>query len=402
MAIVQLRTTGVAKGGEAVAREASGRVVFVEGALAGELVAAELTEERRDFARARVLSVIEPAPDRVDPPCPVVRAGCGGCDLQHASIDAQVELKVGIVRDALVRLGKVDDPPTIDVVRLPAERYRTSVHGLADGGRFALRRRHSHDPVALDSCLVLHPLIDELVHEGRFGEATGVTLRCGARTGERLAIVSPTSQGVTLPADVRVVGLDELRSGRRAWIHEEIAGVRLRVSAESFFQARPDGADALVAAVARAVGPLAPDERVVDAYAGVGLFSATVAARASVVAVERSASSVADARVNLAGVRARIVRVDVERFRAQPADVVIADPARAGLAKVAAAKLAATGASRFVLVSCDPASFGRDVGLLRASGYALKGIELVDLFGHTSHIELVSTFSRQGGGGQKR
>jgi 23S rRNA (uracil1939-C5)-methyltransferase len=396
MSLVELRTTGAAKGGEAVAREPSGRVVFVEGALAGEVVTAELVDERRDFARARVVSVLERAEARVEPPCPAVHAGCGGCDLQHAGVDAQAELKAGIVRDALARLAKLEDVPPIDIVRLPTEGYRTNVRGLVVDGRFALRRRHSHDAVTIDSCLVLHPLLDELVREGRFGDATGVTLRCGVRTGERLAVLTPSVSGVALPADVRVVGEDELASGKRAWIHEEVAGVRLRVSAQSFFQARPDGADALVAAVARATGRLAPGTRVVDAYAGVGLFSATVAvpAGAAVLAVERAASSVADARVNLAGTGARIVRSDVERFRPQPADVVIADPARTGLGRVAARRLAATGAARFVLVSCDPAAFARDAGLLRDAGYTLDRIELVDLFGHTSHIELVSTFSR--------
>jgi 23S rRNA (uracil1939-C5)-methyltransferase len=389
---VELRTTAIAKGGEAVAREASGRVVFIEGALAGETVTADIVDERRDFARARVVSVIEPSADRVSPPCGFVAVGCGGCDLQHASVDAQVAMKAGIVRDALARSARVDPLPPIEVIRLAADGYRTTVHGLVVDGRFALRRRHSHDPVAISSCMVLHPLLDELVRDGDFGGATEVTLRAGARTGERLAVVSPTADGVVLPPDVRVVGADELRAGKRAWIHEVVAGVRLRISAESFFQARPDGADALVDAVRRAAGPLGSDDRVVDAYAGVGLFAATVAATSRVIAVERNASSVADARVNLADVRARIVRADVERFRPVAADVVIADPARTGLGRVAAHKLAATGAPRLVLVSCDPAAFARDVGLLRHEGYALDRVELVDLFGHTSHIELVSTF----------
>jgi 23S rRNA (uracil1939-C5)-methyltransferase len=393
--IVELRTTGMAKGGEAVARESSGRVVFVEGALTGELVEAELTDERRDFARARLRQVLEAAPERVTPPCPALLAGCGGCDLQHATVDAQIEVKLGIVRDALTRLAKLQSLPAIDVVRLPVAGYRTTVHGLVSNGRFALRRRHSHEAIELDSCLVLHPLLDQLVREGNFGRAGSVTLRCGARTGERMAIVSPSADGVVLPDDVRVVGSDELHAGRRAWFHEEIAGVRFRISAPSFFQARPDGADALVAAVDAAVGPIDDHTRVVDAYAGVGLFSATVARdAASIVAVERSASSNADARINLADLRARVVRADVERLRPTPADVVIADPARAGLGRRAVERLAATGASVLALVSCDPAAFARDVGLLRDAGYELERTTLVDLFGHNSHIELVSTFRR--------
>ncbi|HEX7094604.1 MAG TPA: TRAM domain-containing protein [Acidimicrobiales bacterium] len=393
MPIVQLRTTGFAKGGDAVAREPSGRVVFVDGALAGELVEAEVVEEHRDFARARLVRVIDAASHRVEPPCPMVARGCGGCDLQHVAVPEQVALKAGIVRDALGRIAKVFDIP-VEVVTLPVDGYRTTVRGVVQDGRFALRRRRSHDAVALDTCVVLHPLLDELVQEGRFGSASEVTLRCGARTGERLAIVAPSVEGVSLPDDVRVVGADELRRGARAWFHEVVDGRTFRISAESFFQARPDGAEALVSLVRTAVGELDADARLVDAYAGVGLFAATLRGAATAVAVERSASAVADARSNLAGTGTRIVPSAVERFRPQRADVVVADPARSGLGRVAAARLAATGAPRFVLVSCDPAAFARDVGLLRAEGYRLVRTTLVDLFGHTSHVELVSVFER--------
>ena len=89
-------------------------------------------------------------------------------------------------------------------------------------------------------------MLDELIVEGTFGAATEVTLRVGAETGERLALVAPTRDGVRLPDDVRVVGADELAAGKRAWIHEIVAGRRWRISAESFFQTRPDGAAALV------------------------------------------------------------------------------------------------------------------------------------------------------------
>lgn len=391
--IVELRTTAIAKGGDAVAREASGRVVFVEGALAGEVVEAELVAERHDYARARVLRVVDAAAGRAVPPCPMVERGCGGCDLQHATPDTQRALKRDIVCDALTRIAKRPDVD-VRVVTLPTEGYRTTVRGVVRDGRFALRRRHSHDPVVIDQCLVLHPLLDELVREGDFGAAQEVTLRCGARTGERLAIVTPTAEGVSLPDDVRVIGADQLRHGRRAWIHEEVDGRRFRISARSFFQTRADGADALVAQVREAVGDVDETTRLVDAYAGVGLFAATVGAPTRAIAVERNPSSVADARVNLADTGARIVRSDVERFRPVPADVVIADPARTGLGRAAVERLAATGAPRLVLVSCDPAAFARDVGLLAAAGYELEQTTLVDLFGHTSHVELVSRFTR--------
>jgi 23S rRNA (uracil1939-C5)-methyltransferase len=234
--------------------------------------------------------------------------------------------------------------------------------------------------------------------DGRFGDADEVTLRVGARTGERLALLTPTvGAEVSLPSDVVVVGADELRAGRRAWIHEEVAGRRFRISAESFFQTRVDGAEALVAEVGRLVTDASSDGStgsMADLYCGVGLFAATVGADRHVVAVERSRSSVADARVNLEGLDVRVVRSAVERWRPSPVDVVVADPARHGLARDGVARVDATGARCLVLVSCDAGALGRDAGLLAKAGWSHDGSTLVDLFPDTPHVEVVSRFVR--------
>jgi tRNA/tmRNA/rRNA uracil-C5-methylase (TrmA/RlmC/RlmD family) len=127
----------------------------------------------------------------------------------------------------------------------------------------------------------------------------------------------------------------------------------------------------------------------------VGLFAGTVAARRSVVGVERSATSVADARQNLGDVDARVVKVAMARWRPSPADVVVADPARSGLAKEGVAAVVGTGAPFCVLISCDPAALGRDAALLAEAGYEHVGSTVIDLFGHTSHIEVVSGFQKR-------
>ena len=143
-------------------------------------------------------------------------------------------------------------------------------------------------------------------------------------------------------------------------------------------------------------GPLDPTDRFVDLYGGVGLFSVGLGATSPLL-VERSASSVADARVNLAGADARFVRVAVERWRPSHADVVVADPARSGLGAEGVGPLVATGAERVALVSCDPASMARDVALLISRpATRSQGVELVDLFPNTHHIEAVTTLRRSG------
>ena len=390
----QLRTTGVAKGGAAIARDADGRVVFVRGALPDEVVRAEIVDVKRDFATAEVREVIEASTWRIEPPCPAVAAGCGGCDLQHASLEGQRALKVRIVEDALTRIARVREYPAIDVVALPGVAYRTIVRGVVTKGRFAYRRRASHEAIDIGTCLVAHPLLDALIRDGAFGRTHEVTLRCGANTGERLVLASPRAKGIVVAEDVIVVGRDALRRGGAACLHEDVAGVRFRISAGSFFQGRVDGAAALVDAVGDYLAGSPSEGLAIDLYSGVGLFAATVLARwPAVLAVEQSASALEDCRRNAPG--ARVVRGDVDEWQPEAASVVVADPSRHGLGPAAADRVAATGAAHVVLVSCDPAAFGRDVALLQARGYTLRALRLVDLFPQTSHAEVVSRFDRE-------
>ncbi len=389
-----LEITAVVAGGDGLGRDADGRVTFVAGALPGEMVTVDVVRRKKDFARGTVREVLDPSPDRVAPPCPFVAAGCGGCDWQHVRPSSQRRLKAAIVADALRRQAKVD--VTVDEgPDLAATGYRTMLRGVASGGRFGLRRRHSHEAIGVGPCLVAHPLVDELVTEGRFPDGE-VVLRAGARTGERLVVVDADADAAQVPDGVRVVSAAELAAGRRAWFHEQAAGQRWRISARSFFQARPDGAEELVDAVGRAVdGALPMGGHLVDLYGGVGLFAGALGRAGAVTVVEQSAAAAADARVNLADRDARVVRADVDHWGPAKADVVVADPARTGLGARAVAKVVATHAPRLALVSCDAAALGRDTRLLQDAGYDLVWSQLVDLFPHTAHVEVVSRFDRR-------
>ncbi|MDH3707499.1 MAG: TRAM domain-containing protein [Acidimicrobiia bacterium] len=381
--------------GAGVGRDDDGRVVFVPGALLDETIEVEVVEEKKRHATARLVAVIDPSPDRIEPTCPMVAAGCGGCDMRHATPDAQRRIKELVVTDALTRIGRLDDPPAPTTVELAPDGHRSTVRCVVSEGRAGYRRRRSHEALIVDACPVVHPLLEELIVDGRYDGCTEVTLRVGARTGERLVLADPIAAGVHVPPDVVVVGADELRAGRRAWYHEEAAGRQWRISARSFFQARADGADALVTAVDEALGTIGEvgrDGHLVDLYGGVGLFAGSLGWQGNITLVERAASAVADARVNLAERSVKVLSSPVEKWRPGPAVAVVADPARKGLGRQGVEQIVGTGALRVVLVSCDAGALGRDAGLLTGAGYRLDRVTLVDLFPQTSRLEAVSRF----------
>jgi 23S rRNA (uracil1939-C5)-methyltransferase len=381
VATVQLRPDRFAAGGEAIARDADGRIVFVRGALPGETVTAELVHEKRDWARAHVIDVVEASTDRITPPCRSRLAGCGGCGWMHLDLDAQRRAKLTIVEEALRRTGGLVEPVMTLGPGVDSEGYRTTGR-VAPGpsGAAGFRAEGSHDVVAAPACLVLHPTLRELLAAIRLDPGVEATLRMSVATGDVVARWDRSKGAVHgLPPEVQ-------RSGAAA-IVEDVHGHRLRVSIGSFFQSGPQAAALLVDAVRRAAPELVDAAVVVDAYAGVGMFAVCATTPEAYVVAE----------VNLSDRRHVIVRGEVGGWRASPdleVDVVIADPARSGLGAPGTAALVRVGAPVIVVVSCDPASLARDAKLLHRAGYGHVSSEVIDTFPQTTHIEVVSRFER--------
>jgi 23S rRNA (uracil1939-C5)-methyltransferase len=397
--IVELQVIDTARDGAGIARADNGLVVFVEGALPGETVEATVFQQDKRWSRARILRIVSPSPHRVEVLCRHRTEGCGGCDLLHVDPGHQAVMKAGMVTDQLARADVAF--PDAEIRPLMNDHGRTTVRAAVVGGRAGYRAGGSHEVIIPRSCSAVDPGVEELLLDGRFDEATEVTIRVGARTGDRIVIVDGGDpEEVDVPEDVLVVSINELDAGLRAWIHEEAAGRRWRISARSFFQNRPAGVDALVEVVDAMVTALAPTANgpMVDAYAGVGIFAGTVGAGRSVTAVERGKASLADARVNL-GARikdgsVRIAPSTVEQWKATPAQVVVADPARAGLDRDSVRVLLKCQPDLFVLIGCDHSSFARDAALLAKAGMRLERLVVVDLFPGTSHVETVGAFIR--------
>ena len=165
--------TALAPGGEAIGRH-EGLVVFVTGGLPGDAVEVELTERRRNFARGRVVRVLQAAPERVAPPCPLF-GRCGGCTWQHIAYDAQVRFKTEIVREQIARIGKLSAVEVRPCVPSPqAYGYRSRARLAHDGtGSWGFRSANSHAVVPVPHCPVLTPELNaELATLSRRAPAT--------------------------------------------------------------------------------------------------------------------------------------------------------------------------------------------------------------------------------------
>lgn len=402
-------------GGSCLARLDDGEIVFVDGAIPGETVEAEMGGRRGGVWWARTVSVVEASPDRVVPPCPYVPE-CGGCDLQHVAYRAQLQLKVAIVTDCLRRQG-VPIPGAVPVHGMADPwRYRwrgefhvvPGSHGLADAG-LGFNRARSWTAIAVDDCLIHHRAITDSLPELR------EVVRRGGRPGLSVLHLTVGDDGRELlirPRPPRALDPDVLAAAamRRAqpprWVTEatslSLDGRQLRVDPDSFIQVNQSQCRVLYDRVRSLLGPVR-GRRIVDAYAGIGALAILLAsAGADVVCIESNRAAarlgLLNARIAEASDRVRYLAQTVEEAlpTVDSVDAVVLDPPRAGCSGAVTGWLALSGPSRIVYVSCDPATLARDLHVLCVSGpYELEQLEVVDMFPQTHHVECVAALHRQ-------
>lgn len=409
MATEDVELSGFAHGGEAVGRLPDGRAVFVGHAIPGERVRVELVQDRRRWARARLLEVLEPSEDRVDPPCPYFApTACGGCVLQHIAPPRRRQLLRQVVTDQIQRLGRIADPPVDDVVEAGEYHYRSRARfGVGPDGHVGFRRAASADLLPIKHCLLLDQpttAVHTDVLSGWSG-AREVEVRA-AGAGSAIVVHPAAAPGnVTVPPTDRPVAVAR-RNGTSATaageptLTEHVAGFSFRVSPTSFFQSNRRGAEALLEIV-RSEAAVTPGEAVLDLYSGVGLFARGLAADGGdVTAVEGHPASSADAAHNLAAV-AEPVRAPVDEALGALAAagrrvaVTVLDPPRVGAGADVVTAIAGLTERRIIYVSCDPAALGRDIATLAALGWQLQRAVPVDQFAQTASIETVATFTRR-------
>lgn len=426
-----------AAGGWMIARH-EGQVVLVTGAIPGERVVAGIERAERTVAYGVAIDVLEPHADR--------RRWkgdwtCGGISYAFIAYPRQLGLKAEVIADAFARLAHLPLPSPVTVVPSEERGYRMRARFHVREGRIGFYRESTHD---LCDAASTGQLLDDTIRtldrvgmrlkkldarpiavielaENAAASERVLHLQLRAGRGVRTAAYAPLAgvRGLTGVTSALSTGAPTVRLGGDAHVHDDLTlplggtslqarpgstspRARLRRHARSFFQGNRYLLAALVGAVVDAVG-VAPDDEILDLYAGVGLLAVALAASGwqRVVAVEGDRWSGEDLRTNAAPFGERIavqlgsVEESLRRRTGPPAAAIVVDPPRTGLSKDAADLIAAHGARRIIYVSCDIATLARDARKIVDAGYELASVEALDLFPNTPHVETIAVFTRE-------
>jgi len=370
--LYQYNVTGVklVASGLTLSRDEDGEILFVEKLLPGENALVAETYRKGKTRFARIETLISTSEHRVNEPCEYVAKGCGGCDWQHIDTEAQLNFKREIIVDALVRIGKVGTEEEVEELvlntsALTTTNYRTSARIFTNRENWGFKKAHSNETVFVEKCIVLNSETQQLAYDA----------------------ASAYSQ---------IDGENELSIRRSP---DVFMGDKIRVSQKSFYQSHIDAPKVLTEFVLEQSKLLGDNLQCVDLYCGVGIFAIALAkAGHKVVAVEGNPHAVKDAKINANDLDVEVINKDVSKYRYQKdlpkCDLLVADPSREGITKLAIDGVLSADAKTIILISCDPAAGARDILLLRNAGYSVNLVKPFDLFGNTHHVEMATVLTK--------
>jgi tRNA/tmRNA/rRNA uracil-C5-methylase (TrmA/RlmC/RlmD family) len=385
---LRVKIEKVAHGGVFVARH-EGRVIFVTGAIDGEVVDVEVTEDAGKFLRASVTNVVEASEYRQPHFWKAAREGAGGAEFGHINLSHQRELKSQVLAEALQRMAGIDLETKVEACPQETDglHYRTRVQLNVDAsGTAGPMRPRSNEAVFSPTLPLAVTEIEEL----------GLQLKNW--NGVKKISIAASSTG-----DLQWLVDDKLNGSER--LVERAAGRTFRLSSGAFWQVHKDAATLLTKAVFDAAELLEfdPAKPALDLYAGAGLFAATMAAKygsTSFTAVENNKQAVADgtkSAIDLSNLK--FEKSDVLQYlrvaSAKPGsfDTVVLDPPRSGAAGKVIEQLIKLKPRNIIYVACDPVALARDLGSLSKAGYQLRGLQAFDIFPHTHHFEAVAALT---------
>lgn len=391
---IELTLERPAHSGYAVGRH-DGKTIFVRYGLPGERVRARITQDKKSFAFADTIEVLDASSERVTLHCPHFGV-CGGCHWQHASYAEQLRIKRQVVAEQFARVAGITDVDIHEVIPSSHE-YGYRVHATFHGstaGYLGYVGADARQVVRIDTCPILREdltnAFDSLQMRRRLYPPDE---RLRLQVGDDGA-VSHAHMQASDDDDDHAVGHD---SNNIEAVTYTIKGRTFRCSAGAFFQVNPPQAEHLIDQALLRLD-LQGNETVLDLYSGGGLFSAFIAPEAEkVIAVEGAPLSVEDARVNLSDYgNVEFHAGWVENvIHGMDADAALVDPPRAGMKPTALTALINCQPKRIAYVSCDPATLARDAKRFIDSGYELTDVQPVDMFPQTYHIECIAGFVRK-------
>ena len=426
-----------------------GYIWFIKDAVKGDVVEAKAMKMKKSYGFARLMRVITPSPDRIEPACPVARQ-CGGCQLQAMSYESQLKFKENKVYNNLRRIGGFTDIPFLPIMGMDEPwRYRNKAqfpfgrnkNGEIVTGFYAGR---THDIIPQEDCLlgveenkkILESIKEYMIenHVAPYEEETHqglirhALIRKGFKTGELMVCViingkklphseklveklcrfdGMTSISYSINTDKTnvILGKELVNLYGPGYITDYIGDVKYRISPLSFYQVNPVQTEKLYGTALEYAG-LTGGEVVWDLYCGIGTISLFLAQKAKkVYGVEIVPQAIDDARENaklngldnvefFVGKAEEVLPEQYEKNKVY-ADVIVVDPPRKGCDEQCLNTIVTMAPKRVVYVSCDSATLARDLKMLCENGYEVEKVRCCDMFGWTTHVETVVLLSRK-------
>ncbi|MBO5231869.1 MAG: 23S rRNA (uracil(1939)-C(5))-methyltransferase RlmD [Clostridia bacterium] len=430
----------------------NGIAVFVDQTAVGDTVKAHIIKVKKNYCVGKLMEIVTPSPDRKAVDCPAF-SRCGGCSFRHINYEKELEIKAQGVYDAMKRIGSIDMEPK-DITPSPRlAGYRNKAQypiSMGDDGIFyGFFAKHSHRVIKSEGCLLQPPVFEKTMQEIKiwadknkitaYDETIGkgvlrhILLRLGEKTGELMVVAVINADTLPFADDLAKMLSERLGDTLKSLqyninkedtnvilgektvlvygddtITDEICGVKVKISAASFYQVNRDAAEVLYKKAATYIED--GDNVIVDLFCGIGTIGLSVLNLCgregrTLVGVEIVPSAIENAKQNalLGGFKnTEFILGDATAaaeklsFRNISPDVVIVDPPRKGcdekLLKIIAEDFAP---KKLIYISCDPATLARDSKILSENGYKLQEYSPVDLFPATAHIETVALFHRQ-------
>ena len=410
--VCEVLITGLENEGKGVCK-VGGMICFVPKVLPGEKVKIRITEIKKNFARGKVIEILEKSKQRVEPNCPYYNE-CGGCDLRHQSYEDSLLFKKEKVETALKRIGKVDVKVEDVISCVKTDNYRNKMSFKVEDNKIGFYEEGTYRLINIDKCNLAENRINELLKqiknylEENKSEVKTITIRQSNIVGDLLVDIYSTNEDdnglvsyllINSESINSIIFNDKLVYGN-GYVNEITNGLMFKVSNKSFFQVNSTQVEKLYSKAIE-LAKLSKDDVALDLYCGTGTITSIVAGYVKkVIGIEIVEDAIKDAKENLITNNINNVRFicgdaakEISKIK-EKIDVVFVDPPRKGIDRKAIAIMKKLSPKKIIYISCNPVTMSRDISYL-TDLYDVKKVVPVDMFPNTAHVECICLLERR-------